>query len=198
MRWHLTTCGVMLAGQALLAPGSMRACHEAIRDGESLVQHWRVTQLTGLGIPGPLPRAEAGRVGWHQIARLARRGCAPALAGPGRWRCAAAVLRWPRRGPAGPVRQVLPSRARVRVPVSRRGCRVTARCAGGQSHRWCEARSPRQQAAWPHGYRGLRHQPDRTARQITMNFVSTRSTTGDVARLADFGEKPPERTKERK
>ena len=117
---------------------------------------------------------------------------------PDRRRCAAAVLRWSRRGPAGPVPQVLPSRARVRVPVSRRGCRVTARCAGGQSHRWCEARSPRQQAAWPHGYRGLRHQPDRTARQITMNFVSTRSTTGDVARLADFGEKPPERTKERK
>ena len=38
----------------------------------------------------------------------------------GRRRCAAAVLRWPRRGPAGSVRQVLPSRAPVRVPVGRR------------------------------------------------------------------------------
>jgi len=45
-----------------------------------VVQHWRVTQLTRLGIPGPLVQAEAGRVGWHQIARLARRGRAVALA----------------------------------------------------------------------------------------------------------------------
>ena len=100
MRWHLTTCGVMLAGQALLALGSMRACHEAIRDGESLVQHWRVTQLTGLGIPGPLPRAEAGRVGWHQIARLARRGCAPALAVAAQGRPVAGATA--RSGPQGP------------------------------------------------------------------------------------------------
>jgi hypothetical protein len=39
-----------------------------------------VTQLTRLGIPGPLAQAEADRVGWHQTAWLARRGCAPALA----------------------------------------------------------------------------------------------------------------------
>jgi hypothetical protein len=58
----------------------MQACHQAISDGEGLVQHWRVTQLTRRGIPGPLAQAEAGRAGWHQIARLARRGCAPALA----------------------------------------------------------------------------------------------------------------------
>ena len=44
------------------------------------MQQWWVTQLTRLGIPGPLAQAEAGRVGWHQIARLARRGCAVALA----------------------------------------------------------------------------------------------------------------------
>jgi hypothetical protein len=80
VRWHLTACGVMLAGQARLAPGSTQACHEVISDGEGLVQQWRVTQLTRLGIPGPLAQAEAGRVGWHQIARLARRGCAAALA----------------------------------------------------------------------------------------------------------------------
>ena len=80
MRRHLTACGVMLAGQARLAAGSMRACHEVISDGEGLVQHWQVTQLTRLTIPGPLAQAQAGRVGWHQIARLARRGCAPAQA----------------------------------------------------------------------------------------------------------------------
>ena len=44
------------------------------------MQQWRVTQLTRLGIPGPLAQAEADRAGWHQIARLARRGCAVALA----------------------------------------------------------------------------------------------------------------------
>jgi hypothetical protein len=44
------------------------------------VHQWLATQLTRLGIPGPLAQAEAGRVGWHQIARLDRRGCAPALA----------------------------------------------------------------------------------------------------------------------
>lgn len=58
----------------------MQACHEATNDGAGLVQQWRVTQLTRLGIPGPSAEAEADHVGWHQIARLARRGCAPALA----------------------------------------------------------------------------------------------------------------------
>jgi len=69
----------MLAGK----PGwhqDRQACREVISDGEGLVRLWRVTQLTRLGIPGPLAQAEAGRVGWHQIARLARRGCAVALA----------------------------------------------------------------------------------------------------------------------
>ena len=40
-----------------------------------------------------------------------------------------------------------------------------------------------------HGDYGLRHQPDRTAREITMNFVSIRIITGDVARLASSCEK---------
>ena len=35
-----------------------------------------------------------------------------------------------------------------------------------------------------HDGHGLRHQPDRTARKITMDLVSTRILTGDVARLA--------------
>jgi hypothetical protein len=65
--------GVMLAGPARLAAGSMQACHEAISDGEGLVQQWRVTQLTRLGIPGPPAQAEADRVDWHQIAGLVQR-----------------------------------------------------------------------------------------------------------------------------
>jgi hypothetical protein len=40
-----------------------------------------------------------------------------------------------------------------------------------------------------HGDYGLRHQPDRMAREITMNFVSIRITTGDVACLAGSCEK---------
>jgi hypothetical protein len=79
VRGHLALSGVMLAGPARLAAGSM-ACHEAVSDGEGLVQQWRVTQLTGVGIPGPLAQSEAGRAGWHQTARLVRRGCAPAPA----------------------------------------------------------------------------------------------------------------------
>jgi len=58
----------------------MQACLEAVNDGEGRVYQWRVTRLTLLGILGPLAQAEADGVGWHQIARLARRGCAPALA----------------------------------------------------------------------------------------------------------------------
>ena len=41
------------------------------------------------------------------------------------------------------------ARARVRVPVSQRGDRVTARRAGRQSHRSWDARSPRRTAPWP-------------------------------------------------
>ena len=48
--------------------------------GESLVHHWRVTQLTRLEIPGPLAEAKADNVDWHQIARLVQRGCSPKLA----------------------------------------------------------------------------------------------------------------------
>ena len=54
-------------------PGMAHSPHD-----ESLVHEWRVTQLTRLGIPGPL--AEAGSVDWHQIARLVQRGCSPRLA----------------------------------------------------------------------------------------------------------------------
>jgi hypothetical protein len=82
VRWHLTACGVMLAGQARLAQGSMRACHEVISDGEGLVQQWRVTQLTRLGIPGhwrrprPIPSAGIRSPGWPSPAVSWHRACA--------------------------------------------------------------------------------------------------------------------------
>ena len=78
VRCHLTACGVMLAGQARLAAGSMRACHEVISDGEGRPAATLTDDPAhAAGDPGPLAQAQAGRVGWHQIARLARRGCAP-------------------------------------------------------------------------------------------------------------------------
>jgi hypothetical protein len=66
-------------------------------------------------------------------------------------------------------------------PVSRRGYRVTARRAGGNRTVGVRPAHPvRRQPG--HGDYGLRHQPDRSAREITMNFVSIRIITGDVAR----------------
>jgi hypothetical protein len=59
--------------------------HEAIKDDERLVHEWRVTQLTGLGIPRSLAQAVADRVDWHQVANLVRHGCPPRLAL--RWLC---------------------------------------------------------------------------------------------------------------
>ena len=54
--------------------------HEAIDDDEVLVHEWRVTQLTRLGIPGPMADAVADQVDWHQVAKLVHRGCPPRLA----------------------------------------------------------------------------------------------------------------------
>ena len=80
VRWHLTACGVMLAGK----PGwhqDRQACREVISDGEGLVQQWWVTQLTRLGIPGrwrrPRPVASAGirSPGWPGAAVPRRRPC---------------------------------------------------------------------------------------------------------------------------
>lgn len=53
---------------------------EAIDQETQLVHDWRVTRLTGLGIPRPIAEADADHVDWHQIARLVRRGCHPTLA----------------------------------------------------------------------------------------------------------------------
>jgi hypothetical protein len=53
---------------------------EAVDLENQLVHDWRVTRLTGLGIPRPMAEVNADNVDWHQIARLARRGCPPMLA----------------------------------------------------------------------------------------------------------------------
>ena len=54
--------------------------HDAISRDESPVHKWRVSQLTRLGLPGPLAEIYADRIDWHQIARLVQRGCPPRLA----------------------------------------------------------------------------------------------------------------------
>ena len=48
--------------------------HEAIGHDDLLVHDWRVSQLTRLGIPGPLAEVHADHVDWHQMARLVHRG----------------------------------------------------------------------------------------------------------------------------
>ena len=50
------------------------------RDDELLVQEWRNRQLRRLGIPAALAARFAGRVDWHEIAELVKRGCSPELA----------------------------------------------------------------------------------------------------------------------
>jgi len=62
-----------------MEPAPARPHHEAI-DDDLLVHDWRVTRLTGLGIPWPLAQAAADQVDWHQVATLVRRGCPPRLA----------------------------------------------------------------------------------------------------------------------
>jgi hypothetical protein len=54
--------------------------HSAVDHDDLLVHNWRVSQLTRLGIPGPLAEAYADRIDWHQVARLVRRGCPARLA----------------------------------------------------------------------------------------------------------------------
>jgi hypothetical protein len=56
------------------------AGQEAIDRENQLVHEWRVTRLTGLGIPWPMAEADADNVDWHQIARLVQHGCPPTLA----------------------------------------------------------------------------------------------------------------------
>jgi hypothetical protein len=58
-----------------LATGYTASGHD-----EMLVHDWRVSQLTRLGIPGPLAEIYADRIDWHQVARLVQRGCPARLA----------------------------------------------------------------------------------------------------------------------
>jgi hypothetical protein len=52
----------------------------AIGHDDLLVHRWRVSQLTRLGIPGPLAEIYADRIDWHQVDRLVQRGCPARLA----------------------------------------------------------------------------------------------------------------------
>ena len=54
--------------------------HETIDHSDLHVHRWRVSQLTRLGIPGPLAEVYADHLDWHQVARLVQRGCPPGLA----------------------------------------------------------------------------------------------------------------------
>jgi hypothetical protein len=50
-------------------------------DPEELqVQEWQTAQLFRLGLPRVVAEAFAGRVDWHEVAELVRRGCPPLLA----------------------------------------------------------------------------------------------------------------------
>jgi hypothetical protein len=62
------------------ATGRSAATQCATGHEELLVHNWRVTRLTGLGIPAPLAETYADRIDWHQVARLVHRGCPPRLA----------------------------------------------------------------------------------------------------------------------
>jgi hypothetical protein len=56
--------------------------HEAIDHNELPVHTWRVAQLTRLGIPRLLTEIHSDYLDWHQIARLAQRGCLTPMSGP--------------------------------------------------------------------------------------------------------------------
>jgi hypothetical protein len=54
--------------------------NETVNDEDLVVHDWRVARLVGLGIPVALAEVYAGRIDWHQLARLVQRGCPPWLA----------------------------------------------------------------------------------------------------------------------
>jgi hypothetical protein len=54
--------------------------HEGITRDDLLVQNWRVSQLTRLGVRGALAEVYADYLDWHQVARLVQRGCPARLA----------------------------------------------------------------------------------------------------------------------
>ena len=112
------SCGVMLAGQTRwredrcgpATKPSTTARAWCADDGCPGSRVW--------GSSGPLAQARAGRAGWYQIARLARRGCAPALA--------VRIVRWPA-GRGGPARGQQPRTGRRRAWRQQAGRRQAAR-----------------------------------------------------------------------
>ena len=56
------------------------APHEHIDQKTGAVHDWRVRQLVRLGLAWPVAEAVAGRVDWHDVAKLVQRGCPAALA----------------------------------------------------------------------------------------------------------------------
>ena len=63
-----------------MEPAPARPRHEAFDRDDRLVHKWRLALHTALGIPSPLAQVTAGRVDWHHVATLVRRGCPPRLA----------------------------------------------------------------------------------------------------------------------
>ena len=75
--------------RTLVAVGRVAVGQEAVGLENQLAREWRVTGLTGPGIPGPMAEAGADHVDWHQIAGLVRRGC------PRCWPCGSCAEPWP-------------------------------------------------------------------------------------------------------
>jgi hypothetical protein len=56
------------------------APREEIGQEDGAVHDWRVSQLTRLGLAGPVAEAVADTVDWHDVAKLVKRGCPAGLA----------------------------------------------------------------------------------------------------------------------
>lgn len=139
VRWHPALFGVMLAGQARSATGSVEACHEAINDGEGLVHQWRVTQLTRLGSPSRWRRS-------RPIAWSVRTIKNPDF--PSGQRRAVPV---PATTPAGDAarQQFSADSAGVLLGRSLRSCRARHGFGAGQPTRLPRHRPPRRRAITP-------------------------------------------------
>ena len=71
-----------------MQPTRMAVGQEAIDLENQLVHEWRVTRLTGLGIPRPMAEVNADNVDWQQIASLV------GAAAPRRWPCGSLAEPW--------------------------------------------------------------------------------------------------------
>jgi hypothetical protein len=68
--------------QALEQPVEQKTTEDRFEwvDEEILVHEWRAEQLERLGLSRLVAEGFAGRVDWHDLARLVARGCSPELA----------------------------------------------------------------------------------------------------------------------